>query len=115
MPFAVKIPVIMVATCSMSQGGSGQIGKLFCEALGYEIKQYGRSVPKVDVHYKDFFFFFFLMDGIFFPSHLSVVGYSGTHTHKRARTHTYTRAHAYVNTHTTIFDGCVIFSYPSRI
>ena len=61
------------------------------------------------------FFFFFLMDGIFFPSHLSVVGYTGTHTHKRARTHTYTRAHAYVNTHTTIFDGCVIFSYPSRI
>ena len=76
----------------LSQGESGQIGRLFCEALEYKIKQHGKSAPKVDVHYKDFFFF----DGqdiLSIASECCGVVWN-TYTQARARTHTHIHARA---------------------
>ena len=85
MPFAVKIAVIMVAMCSMSQGGSGRIARLFCEALGYEIKQYGKVHPIC--------FFVLVFDGRNIFVHLIRVLWGIlNHIHTSARAHTHIHA-----------------------
>ena len=92
----------------LSQGESGQIGRLFCEALGYKIKQHGKGAPKVDVHYKDFFFF----DGrdiLSIASECCGVVWN-TYTQARARTHTHTRARMHTLIHIRQFLMDVLFS-----